>query len=334
MSPLSPFPPPSSQPGHGTILTAVLPPTPTTLRELTYTYPLKLISPSPHAGAKSIVVFLLTYGGGLVSGDATRLSVTVGAASRLVLVTQGSTKIFKAVDRSTCTSQHLDVLVERDAALVYLPDPVQPFGESVYEQRQVFRVDAEKSANLCVLDWVSEGRTARGERWGLWGWRGRNEVWEAVETGMGSGSGSGRLLLRDNVILLGDDIGTVGTLAGRMDGLGVFGTLILRGNMFETLARFFLEEFSLLPRLGAKDWSHEDDDERQPLSAVEEWRDARQMRERRDGLLWTAAAVRGCTVVKFGAREVEGARRWLGDMIRREATVEREFGEESLLCLK
>lgn len=333
---MSPFPPPFSQAGHGAVITSVFPPSIPVLSRLAYTYPLKLISPSPTAQVKSIVVFLLTYGGGLVSGDATRLSVTVGAASRLALVTQGSTKIFKAINRETWTSQNLDVVIESDGALVYLPDPVQPFGESVYEQRQVFRLDPEKGS-LCVLDWVSEGRTARGERWGLWTWKGRNEVWSSSSTRSGEGAGEsgqhGKLLLRDNVILVGDDLSeTMRSLAARMDGLGVFGTLILRGALFEKLARFFVGEFSLLPRLGAKDWSQSAHEGQ--LSAVEEWREARRKREKSDGLLWTAAAVRECTVVKFGAREVEGARTWLGDMIRREGTVEAEFGEESLLCLK
>ena len=49
-------------------------------------------------------------------------------------------------------------------------DPVQPFEGSVYEQAQKFMV--AEDGNLCLLDWVSEGRTARGEDWDLRAWRG------------------------------------------------------------------------------------------------------------------------------------------------------------------
>jgi len=38
--------------------------------------------------------------------------------------------------------------------------------------------------------------------------------------------------------------------------------------------------------------------------------------------------------VKFGARQVDGARQWLGDMIRQEGSVEKEFGHQALIGLR
>lgn len=331
MTSSSPFHPVPSQPGHGAITLDILPPSHLTLRDLSYTYPLKLISPRPSPGARSILVFLLTYGGGLVAGDRINLSVAIETSARLSLVTQGSTKIFKSPRNDLVTRQTLDVRIESGGALVYLPDPVQPFAESVYEQRQLFHVvGGERPGSLCVLDWVSEGRSARGEKWDLTSWKGRNEVYLA--SGAENGDG-GRLLLRDNVLLTGDGASATGepTLASRMDGLGVFGTLILRGPLFSDLGAFFLHEFSSLPRIGAKNWTS--NPVAPSLSKRQEWRAAREKRETRDGLLWTAAAVRGLVVVKFGAREVEGARQWLRTMMMEEGTLQREFGEGSLLCL-
>ncbi|KAI9842530.1 MAG: hypothetical protein M1838_003087 [Thelocarpon superellum] len=320
----SPFAPSTSSAGTGTIHVELLPSRAPNLKALSYTYPLKLVSPTPTATAKSILVFLLTYGGGLVAGDEIRLSITVAAAARLSLVTQGSTRIFKAPRRTVTTSQNLSACIGEDGALLYLPDPIQPFSESVYEQRQIFHLASDRSS-LCLLDWLSEGRTARGERWGLWRWSGRNEVYALP------GNEGPTLLLRDNVLLEGD--GTVGErepLHQRMHDLGVFGTLVLRGPLFEKLGISFLEEFAALPRIGAKDWSH---GAAAPHEGMELARVARQQKEVHDGVLWTAAAVRGLVVVKFGARQVEGARHWLGSMLRDEGTVEAEFGEESLLCL-
>jgi len=60
----------------------------------------------------------------------------------------------------------------------------------------------------------------------------------------------------------------------------------------------------------------------------------RQKQELKDGLLWTASDNRGFVLVKFGAREVEGVKRWLSGIMKEEGTVEREFGERALLCLK
>ncbi|KAI9794960.1 MAG: hypothetical protein M1833_007334 [Piccolia ochrophora] len=326
----SPFAPSASRPGHGTIDVKLFPPAVPVLSAFSYTYPLKLISPTPNAGAKALLIFLLTYGGGLVAGDRIDLSVTIAASARLALVTQGSTKIFKAPNPEIVSKQSLQVRIKSDGALLYLPDPVQPFKESVYEQRQTFTVDSYKGS-LCVLDWVSEGRTARQEKWNLWQWKGKNEVWSLGE--IDGGEAHRRLLLRDNIVLDGlPSTQFSSSLEQRMDGMGVFGTLIIRGPLFDSLASFFINEFAALPRIGGRDWSSGAD--KRQLSSVEEKRYNREQRGRDGALLWTAAALRGFVLVKFGAREVETARRWLGSMLKEEKSVEAEFGEGSLLCLK
>ncbi|KAI9762086.1 MAG: hypothetical protein M1835_008076 [Candelina submexicana] len=325
----SPFAPSTSLPGNGTIIISLLPPSTPTLSTLNYTYPLKLISSSPtflSAGLTCLQVFLLTYGGGLVAGDSISLSINLAPLTRLSLVTQGSTKIFKTPSRDVVSRQSLDVTVGTGAGLCYLPDPTQPFAESCFEQRQTFKV--ERGASLCALDWVSEGRRARGEKWAFWRWTGRNEVWVLRDEGA-------KLLLRDNVILDEDEGGGerfIEGIEGRMDGLGVFGTLILRGPLFESLGRYFLDEFANLPRIGARDWG--ESSVKRQLSTEETNRAARHLQEKDEGLLWTAAAVRGLVLVKFGAKEVEGARKWLRTMLKDEGRIQKNFGESALLCLR
>jgi urease accessory protein len=154
----SPFPPSSSSAGEGHIVVKPLPAGGSGLETITYQYPLKLISPSPSAHQKSVLVFLLSYGGGLVGGDSVALSIHVKQGSKLSLVTQGHTKIFKSATPDIVTSQTLDVHVDDGAALCLLPDPVQPFESSVYAQKQVFHVKPQSS--LCFLDWVTQGRAA------------------------------------------------------------------------------------------------------------------------------------------------------------------------------
>lgn len=326
----SPFPKSSSAPGQGRLVVQLLPHNISGLSTIAFQYPLKLISPSPSAEQKSVLVFLLTYGGGLVGGDQVHLTVNVKPKAKLSIVTQGHTKIFKSPSRNVITGQTLEVTIADGAAVCLLPDPVQPFEGSVYEQSQSFFVS--ESGSLCLLDWVSAGRTARGEDWDFRAWRGRNEVWLAAPVG-----GKPRLLLRDNVILEGDDEKRNQELRGKMQGMGIFGTLVLRGPFVQTLADFFVAEFTLLPRIGARDFRSQAKVEKDSgivLPPRDIWRQSRLKQEAEDGVWWSAAKVRGCTVVKFGARTVEGGRTFIGSMIKEEASIAGHFGEESIMCVR
>ncbi|ETN41852.1 uncharacterized protein HMPREF1541_03791 [Cyphellophora europaea CBS 101466] len=313
--PRSPFATAPQPPGTGEILLGLLPPDRQSLKTINFQYPLKLIAPDPHRSADEkhvTIVFLLTYGGGLVGGDRIQLKVELEDHARLVLLTQGSTKIFKSPTRASITGQVLDIKIGSGAALCYLPDPTQPFAESVYEQKQTFYVDDSGKSNLLMLDWVSEGRKARGESWSLWGWKGRNEVRAFDE------KSKGRLLLRDAVTLTDGTLGGVG-LTHKTNDLGIFGTLIIYGPLFANLGKFFMESFKSQPRIGAKDFT----DDGKP-----------DHKHKDNGLLWTAANIRGFVLVKFGAADLDVARQWLGNLLKLEGTVERHFGHQALLCLR
>jgi urease accessory protein len=59
--------------------------------ELSYRYPLKLLSPRTRATPNGLplgIAYVLSYGGGLVSGDKIDLEVEVGSNSALMLLTQ------------------------------------------------------------------------------------------------------------------------------------------------------------------------------------------------------------------------------------------------------
>ncbi|ORY71813.1 UreD urease accessory protein [Pseudomassariella vexata] len=326
----SPFPKSSSQPGEGRIVVKLLPNDIPALESVSYQYPLKLISPSVKADNKSVLVFLLSYGGGLVGGDQINLSIDMRSDSRLSIVTQGHTKIFKPLKPDTVTSQTLQVDINDGAALCLLPDPVQPFEGSIYEQTQIFKLNS--SASLYLLDWVTHGRAARGENWDLVRWTGRNEIWL-------SGQSSGvkdRLLVRDTVILDGSPKAARSKhLRDTMHGHAVFGTLLLRGPLTNSLGNFFLSEFAALPRLGARDFrTAKEKEEAAEHSPLERWRALRLKKETQDQVLWSAANVRGCVVVKFGAATVEAGRNWIGSMLLYEGSVCDDFGDDALMCVR
>lgn len=289
------------------------------LQTVSFQYPLKLIAPDRHISSKEqhvTVVFLLTYGGGLVGGDKINLKIELEDNTLLSLLTQGSTKIFKSPNKQVVSGQVLDVKIGAGAALCYLPDPNQPFAESVYEQKQTFYVDKSGKSSLLMLDWVSEGRRARGESWTLWGWKGRNEVRAFDE------SSRGKLLLRDALSLSDGDVAGAGLLQ-KTDTLGIFGTLIIYGPTFANLGRFFTDHFNSQPRIGAKNFAEADKAAERHVQTVPH-----------PDVLWTAASNRGFVLVKFGAKEIDSARNWLGDLLKQEGTVEKHFGHQALLCLR
>ena len=97
----SPFAPSTSQPGHGSIILDLLPPSTPVLRTISYQYPLKLVAPDPLPPPTTAettaddpssppplihTIFLLSYGGGLVAGDAIHLKVSLASRTRLILL--------------------------------------------------------------------------------------------------------------------------------------------------------------------------------------------------------------------------------------------------------
>ena len=136
-------------------------------------------------------------------------------------------------------------------------------------------------------------------------------------------------MIRDNVIL--EQPG----LQERMNRIGIFGTVILHGPLFEKLGKFFVEEFAKLPRIGGRDWGDDDNKgEKEDLGKEVKWRKKRLEMEKKGEVLWTACHVRQCTVVKVMAPAHEAAREWMGMMLKWEGTVEREIGEGGLMFVR
>lgn len=353
----SPFEAGIAKPGHGEVVLSLLPPSIPTISSLTYKYPLKLLTRTPGfvpqssaqtCPSRPVHLYLLTYGGGLLPGDHIDVSVTLKERTRMVVSTpQGSTKIFKTEPTASIKGQRgtpahtvtdmsrqlLDVRIDNEAALCYLPDPAVPYKDSRYEQVQTFVIDGtapdSERGSLCVLDWVTEGRGLRGESWDFHFWKGKNEVWSD------NGSGQRKLLLRDSVILddeyeLDDDRGEIpdqrNLIRERTHPHGIVGTLILHGPVYENLSSFIVHRFTSQPRIGARNWSSTAFSAK---GATESY-----SKISSSNVTWTAARVRaGFTLVKFGAKDFETAKCWLGDLLREEGSVGREFGEEALICL-
>ena len=120
--------------------------------------PARLFATNGHGPA--CWVYAATLGGGLVGGDEIRLRAEVTAGARALLTTQASTKVYRSL--RPCR-QSLNAIVDADALLAVVPDPVVCFAEADFTQTQ--RYDLHADASLVMVDWITSGRHASGERW-------------------------------------------------------------------------------------------------------------------------------------------------------------------------
>ena len=222
------------------------------ISELAASYPLKLLSPrSPRRNV--CVVYMLTYGGGLVAGDQVNVSAEVLDGAVLVLLTQvsgdtlstysvphyrsqGSTKVFKTrpggryARPSTMlvgdeTSQLMNVVLGPSSAVFLLPDPVACFRAAKYVQSQMFHLQADSS--VVLLDWITAGRQTLGEDWSFLKYHSLNEIW--VE---------GVRVARDVMLLENKDRDIPGlpprTLSDRLKPYSCYATLLMYGPLIES----------------------------------------------------------------------------------------------------
>jgi urease accessory protein len=133
--------------------------------------PLKLLL--PRARGLSAWVCSSSFGGGLLAGDRIRLDLQLGDNTRCFLGTQAATKVYRNSGSSAC-GQQLQATLGTGALLVLAPDPVQPFAGSRYTQEQNFHLS--RGSGLVLLDCLTAGRAACGERWAFESFRSRNHV--------------------------------------------------------------------------------------------------------------------------------------------------------------
>jgi urease accessory protein len=105
-------------------------------------------------------VYTATLGGGFVGGDDIGVRADVRPGARALLTTQASTKVYKSLRPSR---QSLTATVSADALLAVVPDPIVCFADAHFTQTQ--RYDLHADASLVMVDWMTSGRHATGERW-------------------------------------------------------------------------------------------------------------------------------------------------------------------------
>jgi len=197
----------------------------TVVRHAFSTSPLKLLNPQNHSAAAW--VYLASYGGGLVGGDALRIDIDVERGAAAVISTQASTKVYRSLQGAT---QQLRADVADDALLVLAPDPVVCFARSSYAQNVEIRL-AERGA-LVLVDWLGAGRVASGERWQLDHFSSLTQIWCGQ-----------RRLLYDSLRLTPED----GDVARRMGRFNALVTVVIAGPLLAAHASRVLQEVAAMP---------------------------------------------------------------------------------------
>lgn len=191
--------------------------------------PMKLLA--PRSRGQSVWACTSSFGGGLVAGDETQLDVRIGEGACCFLGTQASTKIYRNPHRRAC--KHVThAAIDENALLVFAPDPVQPFANSRYSQRQTFDLGA--GAGLVLVDWFTSGRAACGERWAFDRFQSRNDIFF-----------SGKRIVRDCLLL--DSMAAPITSPHRTGRFNCFALLLLIGGPTRPAAAKLLENVSARP---------------------------------------------------------------------------------------
>jgi urease accessory protein len=189
------------------------------------TSPLRFLTPRNHGPAAW--VYASSYGGGLVGGDNLRLTISIGAGASAFVSSQASTKVYRSRDRS---SAELQATVSTGGHLVLWPDPVVCYAGSTFRQSQC--VELRDDGSLILVDTMTSGRRASGERWQFVEYANRITVRQ-----------EGRVVLFDSTRLSGIE----GDLAARLGRFDVLCSVVIVGPRFLEDVRAMTESIGARP---------------------------------------------------------------------------------------
>lgn len=172
-------------------------------------------------------LYSATLGGGIVGGDDLQIDVEVAAGARALIATQASTKVYRSL-RPAC--QRVIASVADDALLAIVPDPVVCFAGADFSQHQ--RYDLAGGASLVLVDWITSGRHATGERWEFRRYASRIDLYR-----------DGTRVLYDGVLLDQDD----GSIGERLARFNVCLTTVVTGPLVSDEADHLIRAVSQLP---------------------------------------------------------------------------------------
>ncbi|MGZ4850705.1 MAG: urease accessory protein UreD [Candidatus Bathyarchaeia archaeon] len=104
-------------------------------------------------------VYIMTPSGGILQGDRYRIDLTLSDNAHAHLTTQGATRIYK-MERNYAT-QMVNITVDDDCYLEYIPDQIIPFKDSRFYQ--IVNAKVHENGTLVYSEMLAPGRVASGE---------------------------------------------------------------------------------------------------------------------------------------------------------------------------
>ena len=195
-------------------------------------YPLRLHL-LPHAPdaqpGRPLWAYVMSYGGGVVSGDVLEMQFEVETAASLVVTTQSTTKMFKQVGDRPASRSVTRAVVGGGGLLVLVPQPSTCFASARCAQSTQVKLCCGDSSSLCLLDWWTGGRGIAHD-----GQLNFAEFENVVTVSVGE-----TLIFRDAMRLNGQN----GALAEHMRGFRLVGMVLLVGPAVSHVAQRLLTLF-------------------------------------------------------------------------------------------
>lgn len=124
-----------------------------------YQLPLQVL-PANHIEADgSVFVYLLNPSGGMLENDVFDYRVRLEGGASAVITTPSSNKIYRS--HKFAARQEINIEVGSGCKLEYLPEHNMPYAESVFSQKNIYRV--HRGGMLFAWDTVIPGRLSRSE---------------------------------------------------------------------------------------------------------------------------------------------------------------------------
>ena len=136
--------------------------------------PLKLQRPFYPEGQGICHSVILHTAGGVVGGDRLSTNIHLQPHSQALITTAAASKIYRS--NSLLAKQTVNIQVDADACLEYLPQETILFNGAIY--RQDLRVELSPGASYLGWEIIRFGRSARGEKFLEGEMRSHTEIWQ------------------------------------------------------------------------------------------------------------------------------------------------------------
>lgn len=118
---------------------------------------------------------ILHTAGGIVGGDRLSAQIKLGEDCRSLITTPAANRIYRS--NGEIAIQDIQIGIDSDACLEYLPQEMIVFDGSKYQQN--LRVELATNATFIGWEITRFGRSARGEKFVSGEWRNYTEIWQA-----------------------------------------------------------------------------------------------------------------------------------------------------------